>query len=87
MLLARLAPLRALSTASSRSLASATATRAPLQVLDSIEGFRAARRALPASATLGLVPTMGVRVLDGWTSVFSPACLGGHGGSNRVSVV
>jgi hypothetical protein len=34
-------------------------------VLDSVEGFRAARRALPASATLGLVPTMGVRLLDG----------------------
>jgi hypothetical protein len=65
MLLALLAPPRALSAVYRRSMASATATRAPLQVLDSVEGFRAARRALPASATLGLVPTMGVRLLDG----------------------
>lgn len=60
-MLTRLASQRVLSASCGRALASSATSRAPLQVLDSIEGFRAARRALPPSATLGLVPTMGVR--------------------------
>lgn len=34
-----------------------------LQVLETIEAFRSARKQLPPTATLGLVPTMGVSVL------------------------
>lgn len=48
--------------AAARALSSSapSSSRAPLQVLDSLAGFRLARKQLPPSATLGLVPTMGV---------------------------
>ncbi|KAG7385451.1 hypothetical protein PHYPSEUDO_001487 [Phytophthora pseudosyringae] len=41
----------------SRSFAASSARR--MQILETVDAFRQARRALPATATLGLVPTMG----------------------------
>ena len=32
-----------------------------MQILKTVDAFRQARRALPSNATVGLVPTMGVR--------------------------
>lgn len=46
-----------------------------IQVLDRIDAFRKVRRELPANATLGLVPTMGVYELFHQDRVYSNAFL------------
>lgn len=44
----------------SRCLASSSkSSSSSMQILESVDAFRQARRALPPNATLGLVPTMG----------------------------
>jgi pantothenate synthetase len=44
-----------------------------MQILESVDAFRQARRALPANASLGLVPTMGVRYCSHWNHLVRAA--------------